>query len=108
MLKFLKIGQNESQRAKVSIEDIKSIKQSGSSKTSKNKVKVKKLILCQGHMFGEDDCLNAILNPGNPKPLNNQGQPSTYSITCDSVEGVILSAKVEDIQKILKNEKHII
>ena len=59
-------------------------------------------------MFGEDDCLNAVLNAGNPKPLNSNGQPTIYSVTCDSVDALILHANIDDIHKLLKNERQII
>ena len=65
--------------------------------------KVKRLILGKGQIFGEDECLNMIYNLGNPKP-----EPANYTVTCESFDGEVLFANIDDIYKMLKNEKRIL
>ena len=65
--------------------------------------KVKRLILGKGQIFGEDECLNEIYNHGNPKP-----EKANYTVTCESYDGEVLFADIEDIYKLLKNEKRVL
>jgi hypothetical protein len=102
MRKFLSNGPSQ----KISIEDRKNIKKSDELKIfNKYRVqeKVKKLILGKGQIFGEDECLNIIYNHGNPKP-----EPANYTVTCESCDGEILFADIDDIYKLLKNEKRVL
>lgn len=59
--------------------------------------RVKKLILCKGQIFGEDECLNLVYNYGQEKP-----KVSNYSVQCESLEGEILFADVKDIYRMVK------
>lgn len=65
--------------------------------------KVKRLILGKGQIFGEDECLNEIYNHGNQKP-----EKANYTVTCESYDGEVLFADIEDIYKLLKNEKRVL
>ena len=58
----------------------------------------------KGQLFGEDECLMMVLNNGE---LEGELKPSKvyYNVTCESIEGEILCADLEDIWRILKNEK---
>jgi len=56
-------------------------------------------------MFGEDECLRMIINNGNylgPEPMS-----SFYTVTCESNDAEILTANVDDVYKLFKNEKRI-
>lgn len=65
---------------------------------------MKRMVLGKGSVFGEDECLMMILNNGE---LEGELKPSKifYNVTCDSIDGMILQADLEDIWKILKNER---
>ena len=54
-------------------------------------------------MFGEDELLNEIYNHGKPKP-----QISNYTVVCDSFDAEVLFANIDDIYKMLKNERGIL
>jgi len=55
--------------------------------------RVKKLILCKGQVFGEDECLKAIFYADNyPKGLLDD---SIYAVTCDSTDAEVLVANVK-------------
>lgn len=44
-----------------------------------------------------------IYNLGNPKP-----EPANYTVTCESNDGEVLFADIEDVYKLFKNEKRIL
>ena len=48
-------------------------------------------------IFGEDECLNIIYNYGEKKP-----KVSDYSVHCESLEGEILFANVQEIYRLVK------
>ena len=101
MRKFLSVEKQQ----KISIEDRKNIKRGDELKMfNKYRVheKVKRLILGKGQIFGEDECLNMIYNSGHEKP-----EKSNYTVTCESCDGEVLFADIEDIYKLLKNEKRV-
>jgi hypothetical protein len=52
---------------------------------------MKKLILCKGQIFGEEECLSEIFN------ISSNLLSYKYSITCESNDAEILYAKIEDI-----------
>ena len=96
----------QNQISKISIEDRKNIKRYDMKENTNEPTQgelIKKLILCKGQMFGEDELLNEIYNHGKPKP-----QISNYTIVCDSFDAEVLFANIEDIHKIIKNEKGIL
>jgi len=64
--------------------------------------KVKRLILCKGQIFGEDECLNMIFNAGQTMP-----EKLNYTVTCDSTDAEILYADIGEIYKQLKGDRHI-
>lgn len=61
---------------------------------------MKRLVLCEGHIFGEDNLLK-LMNPD--CKIHNQGYK--YTVRCESGEGELLYANADDIIKFLKNEK---
>lgn len=67
---------------------------------------MKRLILERGQLFGEDECLFMVLNNGD---INGALKPTDvfYSVTCQSNDGEILMADLNDIWKLLKNERRI-
>ena len=68
--------------------------------------KMKKLILCEGQMFGEDECLRMIINNGNfygPEPVQQ-----FYTVTCLSNDAEVIYANVDDVYKLFKNERRLL
>lgn len=65
------------------------------------------MLLGKGQFFGEEECLKAILSNGNPqeypKPIE-----SFYTVTCDSNDAEVMWAYVDDIYKMLKNERKVV
>ena len=57
-------------------------------------------------MFGEDEVLRMIINNGNylgPEPISQY-----YTVTCESNDGEFIYANVDDIYKLVKNEKRLL
>ena len=69
-------------------------------------VKDKKLVLGKGNFFGEEECLKMIINNGDddgPKPID-----SFYTITSNSNDCEVMWAYIDDVYKLIKNERKLI
>lgn len=64
---------------------------------------VKRFILGRGQVFSEETCLAKIYSKD--KEIE---AVSIYNVTCSSLEGEILYAKVDDVHKLLKLEENIV
>lgn len=69
--------------------------------------KEKRLILSKGQVFGEEECIRAVLSNGHPE---NYPKPmaSYYTVTAASNDCEVLWAYVDDIYKMLKNERKVV
>jgi len=98
-----------SARAKISIEDkknIQSVDKRAQNQHANLEDRVRRLILCKGQMFGEDECLKLIVdfsaaNADMPLDMN-------YAVTCESNDAELLEANVDDVYKLFKNESKVV
>lgn len=69
-------------------------------------VRVKQMIMGKGEFFGEEECLKLIVNNGDE--YGTKPSESYYTVTCESTDAEIMWANIEDVYKLLKNERKVV
>lgn len=68
--------------------------------------RVRRLLLCKGQIFGEDECLRHIIDFSNAQieaPIDMH-----YTVTCESNDAELLVANVDDVYKLIKVETKVV
>lgn len=68
--------------------------------------RVRRLLLCKGQIFGEDECLKHIIDFTSADlsvPIDMH-----YTVTCESNSAELLVANIEDIYKVIKTESKVV